>query len=546
MALFAIKDLNFTYPKQNQPSLVNLNFEIEQGDFVAICGKSGCGKSTLIKHFKPEITPHGTRQGEILYQGQLLEKLDLRHQAMEIAYVSQNPDNQIVTDKVWHELAFGLENLGLDLAAMQTRVVEMASYFGIQNWFYQDVKELSGGQKQLLNLASAMVLNPEVLILDEPTSQLDPLAATDFLQTLKKLNNDFGITIIIVEHRLEEVFSLADKILVLEQGKMIAYDSPRQIGTNLKDNDMFIAFPASVQMYAKFNQLGNCPLTVNEGRKWLNEYCQNHQMTVNYQERPPLTNDYIIEAKDLWFRYERNSPDIIKGLNLKIKQGELYCVLGGNGTGKSTMLSLLSALNKPYRGKIIINKQNIKKYHGNQLFQGTLAFLPQDPQCLFVKDTVKEDLLEIFTNKKITKLQQEQLEKIIIQTQIEHLLNMHPYDLSGGEQQRVALAKVLLLNPQIILLDEPTKGLDGFYKQTLAKILETLKKNGQSILMVSHDLEFCAKYGDTCALFFDGKIITENSAKQFFSGNNFYTTAINRITRHLFADAIILEDLEEL
>ena len=221
MALFEIKDLNFTYPDAEKPAIENLNFSIDAGEFVVICGKSGCGKTTLLRHFKTVMSPYGKREGEIFFEGERLENVSMRKQSAQIGYVLQSPDNQIVTDKVWHELAFGVENLGYDQKTIRLRVAEMASFFGIQNWFSKNVQELSGGQKQLLNLASVMAMQPKALVLDEPTSQLDPIAAGEFLSTIRKINLDLGITVIIIEHRLEEVFPMADKVLVLEEGKQI-------------------------------------------------------------------------------------------------------------------------------------------------------------------------------------------------------------------------------------------------------------------------------------------------------------------------------------
>lgn len=554
MVLFEIKNLSFSYPNQSEKVLSNINLKIEQGDFVSVCGKSGCGKSTLIKHFKSSSAPYGKLEGNIFYKGKDINDVDDRIQAFEIGYVTQNPDNQIVTDKVWHEMAFGLENLGLDLQTMRIRISEMASYFGIQNWFEKNVSELSGGQKQILNLASVMAMHPEILILDEPTSQLDPIASTEFLHTLKRLNLEFGTTILIIEHRLEDVFPISDKILMMDKGQVLAYDTPKNIGEKLKDNDMFVTFPTPVQIYAKLGQVGECPLTIRDGRKWLDKYIEENNINVNEtfldayelnQENNNLKN--VIEAKNVWFRYDKNGSDVVKGLNLEVKENEIFCILGGNGTGKSTTLSLLSSVNKPYRGKILIDGKDINKYKSNELFNGTLAMLPQNPQTLFVSDTVENDLLEMFSTMKISKAEKEdKLKQVIEETEISNLLKSHPYDLSGGEQQRVALAKILLLNPKIILLDEPTKSLDGFYKNKLAKILNKMKQNGRTFLIVSHDVEFCAKNADTCAMFFNGNLVTKQKTREFFIGNNFYTTATNRMARHIFKNAVVIEDVIKL
>ena len=341
MALFEIKDVTFTYSGAEHPSLENVNLTIEPGEFVVICGKSGSGKSTLLRHFKTVLTPYGKREGEIRFCGRELDQVSMREQASEIGYVLQNPENQIVTDKVWHELAFGLENLGYDQQTIRLRVAEMASFFGIQNWFHKNVEELSGGQKQLLNLASVMAMQPKVLVLDEPTAQLDPIAASDFLATIRKVNLDLGITVIIIEHRLEEVFPMADKVLVLEDGKRIFYDEPQKVGKALADNDLFMAMPTPVQIYNAAGQLGTCPLTVCEGRNWLERYYQPETKPMAEVPKKRSKSDVVVEAKELWFRYEKEGRDIVKDLSLQVHKGELFCVLGGNGTGKSTTLKLL-------------------------------------------------------------------------------------------------------------------------------------------------------------------------------------------------------------
>lgn len=553
MALFEIKDLDFTYPDAGVPAIQKINFSIEQGEFMVICGKSGCGKTTLLRHFKTVMTPYGKREGEILFEGQPLEEISVRKQSAEIGYVLQSPDNQIVTDKVWHELAFGVENLGYDQQTIRLRVAEMASFFGIQNWFSKNVEELSGGQKQLLNLASVMAMQPKVLVLDEPTSQLDPIAASEFLSTIRKINLDLGITVIIIEHRLEEVFPMADKVLVLEDGKQTFFDTPRMVGKELADHDLFLAMPSPVQIYNKTGQEGVCPLTVCEGRNWLEEHYKGQEEIkeeVKYPEKKRKNlskKEAVISVKEVWFRYEKEGKDIVRDLSLQVKKGELFCILGGNGTGKSTTLSLLSGIHRPYRGKIFLQGRDIRKIPEKELFHHFLGVLPQNPQSLFVGNTVEEDLWEMVNDLSPLKRKEhkEKIEQVVEDTEIGHLLHMHPYDLSGGEQQRAALAKVLLLEPEILLLDEPTKGLDGFYKSKLAGIFKRLQEKGITILMVSHDIEFCASYADTCAMFFDGAVVTACDSREFFTGNSFYTTAANRMARHIFPDAVTVKDVIE-
>ena len=547
MALFEIEDLTFTYMEARKPALDHISLKIEQGEFVVICGKSGCGKSTLLRHFKTVLTPYGKREGHIRFCGQELAEVPMRTQAGEIGYVLQDPDNQLVTDKVWHELAFGLENLGYDRKTIRLRVAEMASFFGIQNWFHKKVEELSGGQKQLLNLASVMAMQPKVLVLDEPTAQLDPIAAGDFLSTLRKINLDLGITVILIEHRLEEVFPMADQVLVLEEGRCMFCDEPRMVGSALADQDLFLAMPSSVQIYNATGQTGICPLTVCEGRTWLEQHFSADEQTVQTEPPRTISDEVVLEARELWFRYEKDGKDIVKDLSLRVHRGELFCILGGNGTGKSTTLKLLCGIRKPYRGKILLGGRDIRKMGEKELFHGLLGVLPQNPQTLFVGNTVKEDLEEMLTtcSPDERRRRRARLEQVIDDTQIRHLLHMHPYDLSGGEQQRAALAKVLLLEPQLLLLDEPTKGMDGFYKHRLADMFRKLTQRGITIVMVSHDIEFCANYGDTCGMFFDGGVVTTQSARSFFTGNCFYTTAANRMARNLFPQAVTVKDVIE-
>ena len=544
MAHFEIKNLSFSYPTaKGKDSLHNVNLTIHKGEYVVLCGKSGSGKTTLLRHLKSVLTPHGKHSGEILFNGVPMEKVSQRDQSSKIGYVMQNPDDQIVTDKVWHELAFGLESLGCDQKTMRARVAEMACYFGIQDWFHRDVANLSGGQKQLLNLASIMAMQPEVLILDEPTSQLDPIAASDFLNTVRKINIELGTTVIITEHRMEDIFPYADRAIVMDGGSVIADDTPRNIGKLLYDqkNDMFAAMPTPVRVFYGSHGEGDCPLTVREGRNWLSR---------SFVEEPKIKTVVVpkldeeiehpaLSMKELWFRYERNTPDILRGVSAEVPKGSLYAIVGGNGAGKSTTLKAICGICRPYRGKVKVFGKPVEKYKSTELFGGTLAMLPQDPKSLFVKKTVREDLEEMTKDK-----------ALIAQTastcQIEKLLDSHPYDLSGGEQQRAALAKVLLTQPKLLLLDEPTKGLDSFFKETFAEILKELKAKGITIVMVSHDVEFCARYADLVSMFFDGQILTTDHPRRFFGNNSFYTTAANRMSRHVFSMAVTAEDVVSL
>lgn len=533
MESFEFKHVVYSYPEQEQKALDDISLSIPKGAFVILCGPSGCGKSTLLRHLKTCLTPHGVFSGTIFFQGIPLQQVDDRTQAKEIGFVLQSPDNQVVTDKVWHELAFGLESLGYDTPTIRRRVAEMASFFGIENWFYKNVNELSGGQKQLLSLASVMAMQPSVLVLDEPTSQLDPIAAADFLSVLGKINRELGTTIILTEHRLEEAFPYATQAVVMEKGRIVCDGPPQNVGIELKrrGSGMFLAMPTAMRVWAGIDTDLACPMTVRDGSDFLTELAKEKSLEhLPKAVIPPRSDEVVLECRDIWFRYEKESPDVIKGLNFSLKKGEFYTLLGGNGTGKTTALKVLAGLRTAYRGEVHV--------------RGTLGHLPQNPQCLFVKRTVREDLYQVFQGKKIAKSQQDQRVSYVAELcGLMEFLDRHPYDISGGEQQRTALAKVLLMQPDILLLDEPTKGFDAEFKVTFAGILKQLLQTGIGILMVSHDIAFCAEYAHRCGLFFDGGIVTEGTPREFFSGNSFYTTPANRMARHLLPQAITVSDV---
>ncbi|MDD6212568.1 MAG: ATP-binding cassette domain-containing protein [Clostridiales bacterium] len=536
MELFQIEQLTFFYPEQEKAAIQDVSMTINKGDFFVICGHSGCGKSTFLRQLKPAMAPHGRISGSILFHGQPVKERDSVSAASQIGFVMQSPESQVVTDKVWHELAFGLESLGCESSEIRRRCAEMAAFFGMEDWYYKNVSELSGGQKQLLCLASVMTMQPEILILDEPTAQLDPIAASEFIGTLGKINRELGTTILLSEHRLEEALPLANQAAVMEGGKILCCGTVDEIGGFLKSNHhgMFSAMPCAMRIWGSVKSDLSCPITVNDGREFLAEYIQSHPICpLSEKTAMQPKGEERIQASEIWFRYERELPDVVRGLEFTARAGELFCILGGNGSGKTTTLKLLGGLKKPYRGELHV--------------RGAVGLLPQDPQTVFLKKTVCEDLADTLKQMGVPeKMHSEEISKVAKLCRISELLLRHPYDLSGGEQQRAALAKILLLSPQILLLDEPTKGLDIPFKKELAEILQKLKNRGVCIVMVSHDIEFCASYGDQCGLFFDGCLVAVEEPRSFFSGNRFYTTAANRMVRDFEPRAVTAEDVMEV
>lgn len=546
MALLEIKNLSFTYNGAKNKALSDINIEIESGDFVLLCGESGCGKTTLLKLLKKQLRPAGKTEGVITYGGVNIDELDERASVTEIGYVMQNSDNQTVTDKVWHELAFGLESLGESTDVIRRKVAEICGFFGIGEWYHKKTSELSGGQKQLLSLASVMVMNPSVLVLDEPTAQLDPIAASEFLASLRKINEELGITVIIAEHRLEEVFPMASKVVLMDKASVCLFDTPRSIGEKLAKNasahKLSIGMPAAIRLFSALDDTGENPLTVKEGKKYIAENYKSDIKRAEFEALDFSERKVAIEVSGGYFRYERELPDVLSGLDLKVYENEILCILGANGAGKTTLLRILSGVRRLYKGKYRVWDKKIKEYSGNTLYRGNISCLPQNPQNLFVKNTVYADLFEVTKLLGMSKADAEQrIGELGERLDIKHLFESHPYDLSGGEQQKAALAKILLMNPKIILLDEPTKGLDAYSKKTFAEILAELKKDGKTIVIVTHDVEFAAEYADRCAMFFDGQIVSISNHVDFFATNRYYTTAAARMTRPMFENAVTVD-----
>lgn len=547
MDLCKIEDFSFWYPTQTKPALSKITLSIRQGEFLVLCGQSGCGKTTLLRHLKPELQPYGRRQGSILFEDQSIFSYPPAHSAASIGYVMQHPDHQIVCDQVWHELAFGLENLAVPAAEIRRKTAEISTYFGLSALFHRSCDALSGGQKQLLNLASILILQPKLLLLDEPTSQLDPIAASEFLHTLKKINEESGITIVLIEHRLEEAFTLADRIALMEDGALLCAEKPEHIAATLAllhpDHPMQRSFPTTVRLHQHFQKSANCPLTIKEGKQYLQDFLQPQPKHLQLADKE--RRSLAMELDNAHFRYERDDPEILKGCCLSLYQGEICMLLGENGAGKSTLLNILCGTLPLTRGSLRIFEKTMRKKANQQMLQ-KIAYVPQDPLTLFVKDCVSDDLTWMCQLQNDVDEANKQMQYWIEQFHIAPLLQQHPYDLSGGEQQKVALCKVLIRQPAVLLLDEPTKGLDAAAKEELARILSDLKQQGLSVLLVSHDIEFGAAISDQVALLFDGVIIAQEEPHVFFSGNAFYTTAAHKIGSSWFPNAITCEEVISL
>lgn len=535
MEILTVENLSFVYPQCENEALSNISFSAECGEFITVCGGTGSGKTTLLRLLKPELSPLGEKRGTVNFEGVPTGELTAIKSAGAIGYVMQRPEQQIVTDTVWHELAFGLENLGEPQKIIERRVAETASYFGISHWFDKRTDELSGGQKQILNLASVMIMNPKLLILDEPTAQLDPIAASEFITVLKKLNSELGVTVIISEHRLEEIIPISDKLLIMDKGMLIHCDSPDEVVKRLSKNKALLkAMPAAVRLYHEVNGEGACPISIREGRSFIESSFENDVRCLPENGKSDAMHKPALRFKEIFFRYERNQPDVLSGMDFTVYENEIFCLLGGNGSGKTTMLSVAADILKPYSGTVEVFGKKIKSYKNQTLYRECLALLPQDVQTVFLRNTVGEELEEAGA------------EAEMLPYDISSLSDKHPYDLSGGEQQLTALAKVLAAKPKLLLLDEPTKGIDAQAKHRLTEIIKQLRSDGMTIVAVTHDVEFAAECADRCAMCFNGRIAAEGAAREFFYGNNFYTTPISRMTRGYFDKAVTVSEAAQL
>jgi energy-coupling factor transport system ATP-binding protein len=538
MAHIELKNVSFTYPSAETAAIDNVSLQIEKGQFIVLFGSSGSGKSTILRLLKKDIQPHGNLEGEIIINGR-----NLQHEVVQsnhVGFVFQDPENQVVAEDVLHEIVFGLENIGISTNEMRSRVAEMVHFFGVEDLLHRKTHELSGGMKQQINLASVLLMQPDILLLDEPTSQLDPVSAREFLDMLLRLNEEFGMTIILAEHRLEEVFTMADTVIMMENGKVKAGGDPRQLMEQIWNSRERLYVPTIPSLYFSTTNKENrstIPLTVKEGRTWIQNLSVNKPIQLSKQ------NDFvfvrkILDVKDIYFHYRKEDDFVVKELNFSLNKGEIYALLGGNGSGKSTFLKILTGILKPTKGKIHLQENSLKALKLHEINK-IIGYLPQNPKIFFIHDTIEKEIQETMQQWGITN--QFRVTSLLERLGIAHLRNSHPYDLSGGELQKAALACLLLREPEILILDEPTKGLDPISKSNLAKILKELQKDGISVVMSTHDVEFAAQHASKCGMLFQGNITSENTPQVFFKGNFFYTTMVQRLFRNI-NDVVTLEE----
>lgn len=489
MALLEIKNLSFSYPNSKNNVLKNINLTVNEGEFCVLIGKSGSGKSTLLKLLKKEIAPYGNLNGEILFSSE------------KIGFVNQNVESNIVTDTVLGELSFAPQNYGKSREKINLKVAEVSNYFNLNNYIGEKIENLSGGSKQIISLASVMTMSPNILLLDEPASQLDPVSAENFVNTVIKLNKEQGITVIISEHNIANVLPFADKIIVLENGSVSFCGTPLKTAKFLVESDSEIKDVLPPYTFLTEDR----EIYFSNAKKFADKIKEK-------SAEPYVKGEKSLVAKNISFAYKKGLKDVFFSLDYSAEKGKINTIIGANGSGKTTLLKCLSNVLKCYSGKIKA--------------KGKTAYLPQNVQTLFLKDTVLEEVPD---------------KNILKKFDLDKYEEQSPFDLSGGEAQRLALAKVISLNADIILLDEPTKSIDVVFKNDFANMLKELAKSGKTIIIVTHDLEFAGKYSDVVSFLFDGKIIASAPRREFFSSLDVYTTSLSRLTN---GRAVSLSDVE--
>lgn len=578
MPLLSVKDLEFSYPfvlgrnaadaqacnaddgHSPHRSLKGISFNIEASSVNLVCGKNASGKSSLLRMLKPSLAPKGDLSGEIFFEGAPIWDMDLRDEASDIGFLFQDPQAQICTGNVLAELAFGMENLGFAQNEMHSRIAEVSNYLGIGPWIDCDIDRLSGGQKQILNLASILVLYPKLLILDEPISQLDPLTADRFLELLFRLNSDLGITVILSSHRVEGIFARCDQVLVLDEGSLAACGDPETAALSMSGApETSELLPCPAQVYAGFDRAmrprgaldggpyafnDRIPLSVSEGRRYVESYPGRANqkdlpmaakgLTGNMGADDPgacierAEGQNAIDLEDVWFRYGRHSDDILKGVTIGFERSRITAIVGSNASGKTTLLKTILGICKPYRGKVRTG--------------GSFGYIPQDPSVLFAGQSVEEELeaaLDGWADRDAISVG-----GLAEKFNLCDCLLSHPFDLSQGQRSLLAFAIVYARDPGILVLDEPTQALDAYESKRLGEVLCSLAEDeGVSVLLASHDLDFCAEYADNLAVMFDGEAVAFDPARSFFTGNRFYTTCARRMSYGLIEDAVTKDEV---
>ncbi|MFC2045582.1 ABC transporter ATP-binding protein [Chloroflexota bacterium] len=532
-----IEGLTFFYSDTTQPALNNVNLTINDGEFVLLTGPSGGGKSSLCRCFNGLI-PHfhgGKVSGSIVVEGQDTLKSSTKEMAKIVGFVFQDPENQLVSIDVEREVAFGPENLGFPRDLIAKRVEESLDTLGIANLRYRQISELSGGEKQKVAIASVLALHPRVLILDEPTSELDPKGAEDVLSIVTRLNDELGLTVILVEHRLDRVIQYVDRLIVIDAGTIIIDGEIDDILVNHYHelSEIGIGIPPLIRLFQELKKrdagIDKIPLTVKEGRSEIRKTLKN--ISVQSDSIPNCdmkSGDTLIKIKNLWYAYP-NGHTAVKSINLEVGEGEFVAIMGRNASGKTTLVKHFNRLLVPTKGSIKINGIDTKEATIAELAR-KVGYVFQNPNDHLFADTVYDEVA--FTLKNLgydSKEISQRIDEVLERLHLNEHRGRYPRSLSGGEKQRVALASVLAPKPRIIILDEPTRGMEYRLKSELMKFLEECCCQGNTVILVTHDVEIVAEYAARVILMSEGRVIVDGEKHDVLSQALLFSPQINRL-----------------
>lgn len=526
--MIEFKDFSFYYPNCKIPSLDKINVMIDEGEFLVITGPSGGGKSTFLRSINGLIPNFygGKISGEVLVKGKNVSKTPTNQMSEIVGMVFQDPENQLVSNQVEREIAFGMENLCFSKEIMKKRIEESLDAVNISRLRDKTIQELSGGQKQKVAIASALATHPEVLLLDEPTSELDPGSAESVLNVIEKINDELGLTIILVEHRLERVIHHVDRMLMIDSGKILYDGSPRKLKSN-NVKDWKVGMPPVTRLALNFEKEmvnNGMPLTVKEARLSLKEVLTNPKNKVTW-EKKESSKRVTLSMDKVFFSYD-GEKDVLKDISFNVFEGDMIALMGKNASGKTTLVKLMNGLIKPRKGKILLFGKKISDYPLEELIQ-KVGIVFQDPNLHLFNDTVQKEVEFVLRNLKVDeKLIKKKTEEILKYFKIYQYKNSYPHDLSGGERQRVALASVLVSDPEILILDEPTRGMDYYLKREL---ISYLREKAKTVIMITHDIETAAEFSDRVILLSEGNIISDGNKRDVLSKALLFSPQINRL-----------------